>query len=113
MRHVVILNPAKSVRGERYSAIEGKTPKVTPKLTARLLESIDTGNVVGLRDYAIIALLAIKLGRAASPSLPVREFPLFLAPVLLLDGHKNAEHVVFIQLISETTEEGGLTLDFD
>ncbi len=27
-RHVVVLNPALSVRTERYSAVEGRTPKI-------------------------------------------------------------------------------------
>ncbi len=28
-RHVVILNPALSVRGQRYQVVEGKTPEIT------------------------------------------------------------------------------------
>ena len=29
IRHAVILNPAASVRGERYQVVEGKTPEIT------------------------------------------------------------------------------------
>jgi site-specific recombinase XerD len=31
VRHVVILNPAASVRAERYSTVEGKTPEISAK----------------------------------------------------------------------------------
>ena len=34
-RHVVILNPAATVRGERYQAVEGKTPEITPEQARR------------------------------------------------------------------------------
>lgn len=57
LRHVVILNPANSVRGPRYQTIEGKTPEIPKSHIRRLLESIDTNTVVGLRDKAIISLL--------------------------------------------------------
>ena len=30
IRHAIILNPALSVRGERYEVVEGKTPEITP-----------------------------------------------------------------------------------
>lgn len=50
MRHVLILNPALSVRSERYQVIEGKTPEISIEHARRLLRSIDTSHVVGLRD---------------------------------------------------------------
>ena len=51
VRHAVVLNPALSVRGPRYSQREGKTPAfASPKQVRELLESIDTSHVVGLRD---------------------------------------------------------------
>jgi site-specific recombinase XerD len=56
-RHAVILNPALSVRGERYEVIEGKTPEITVQHARKLLGSTDTSTVVGLRDRAIIAIL--------------------------------------------------------
>ncbi len=69
LRHVVILNPANSVRGPRYQTIEGKTPEIPKSHIRRLLESIDTNTVVGLRDKAIISLLvytAVRVGAVAA-----------------------------------------------
>ena len=42
LRHVVALNPALSVRGERYEVVEGKTPAISPEQARTLLASIDT-----------------------------------------------------------------------
>src|SRR5437667_11159181 len=53
-RHAVILNPALSVRGERYQVVEGKTPEITVKDARTLLASTNTSTVVGLRDRAVI-----------------------------------------------------------
>lgn len=67
-RHVVLLNPAASVRGERYQVIEGKTPEITPAQARALLSSISTDQVVGLRDRAIIAVMiytATRVGAVA------------------------------------------------
>src|ERR1700726_3146325 len=57
-RHVVILNPAASVRGVKDEVVEGKTPEITVEQARTLLASVDTGHVVGLRDRAILATLA-------------------------------------------------------
>ena len=68
VRHAVVLNPAASVRGERYQVIEGKTPEISVKQARLLLRSIDTSNVVGLRDRSIIAILiytAARIGAVA------------------------------------------------
>jgi integrase/recombinase XerD len=54
-RHAVILNPALSVRGERYQVVEGKTPEIRVEGARDLLSSIGTstlaraGAVAGLR----------------------------------------------------------------
>ena len=65
-RHAMILNPALSVRGERYQVIEGKTPEITVKDVRTLLASLDTSTVVGLRDRAIIAILVYTAARAGA-----------------------------------------------
>lgn len=68
LRHVIILNPALSVRGERYQVVEGRTPEITIPQARQLLTSIDTSHVVGLRDRAIIAVLiytAVRVGAVA------------------------------------------------
>jgi site-specific recombinase XerC len=56
-RYVIALNPALSVRGERYEVVEGKTPEITVAHARKLLASIDTSHVIGLRDRAILAIL--------------------------------------------------------
>jgi integrase/recombinase XerD len=65
-RHVMVLNPAASVRGERYEVIEGKTPEITAQQARTLMQSIDTGSTVGLRDLAIIGVLIYTAARAGA-----------------------------------------------
>jgi site-specific recombinase XerD len=66
LRHVVLLNPALSVRGERYQVVEGKTPEISIEQARRLLRSIDTSHVVGLRDRAVIAILIYTAARVGA-----------------------------------------------
>lgn len=65
-RHAIVLNPALSVRGERYEVVEGKTPEITVAHARELLASIDTSKVVGLRDRAIVAILIYTASRAGA-----------------------------------------------
>ena len=65
-RHAIILNPALSVRGERYKAVEGKTPEITVKGARALLASINASTLVGLRDRAVIAILIYTAARAGA-----------------------------------------------
>ncbi len=53
-RHLLMLNPAASVRGERYSVVEGKTPAISREHARTVLASIDTTRPAGLRDRAIL-----------------------------------------------------------
>ncbi|WP_406694492.1 tyrosine-type recombinase/integrase [Singulisphaera sp. Ch08] len=57
VRHVVILNPAASARAGRYQVVEGKTEEIKLQYARKLLESIDTRAIVGLRNRAILAVL--------------------------------------------------------
>jgi site-specific recombinase XerD len=77
IRHVMALNPAASVRGQRYQVVEGKTPEISPDQARRLLASIrtskdvsDTDEVeslpVALRDAAIVATLIYTAARAGA-----------------------------------------------
>ncbi len=63
VRHAIILNPALSVRGEKYQVVEGKTPEITKAQARRLIASIDTRTVVGRRDRAVIATLVYTAAR--------------------------------------------------
>ncbi|HLK60590.1 MAG TPA: tyrosine-type recombinase/integrase [Chthonomonadaceae bacterium] len=60
---VVPMNPAHSVRGPKYSIKKGKTPVLSKEDVRRLLDSIDTGHVVGLRDRALIGLMVFSFAR--------------------------------------------------
>jgi integrase/recombinase XerD len=68
LRHAMGLNPAASVRGERYQLVEGKTPEITVDQERALLKSIRPRGVEGLRDRAIVAILiytAARIGAVA------------------------------------------------
>ncbi|APW64289.1 Tyrosine recombinase XerD (plasmid) [Paludisphaera borealis] len=65
-RHVVVLNPATSVKGVKDQVVEGKTPEITVEQARTLLASVDTGHVVGLRDRAVLATLAYTACRAGA-----------------------------------------------
>ena len=65
-RHAVLLNPAASVRTERYQVVEGKTPEISIDQARRLLKRINTSHVIGLRDRAIIAVLIYTAARVGA-----------------------------------------------
>lgn len=66
MRHAVILNPAATVRTERHQVIEGKTPEIGVESARRLLASLDTSHIIGLRDRAILAVLIYTAARVGA-----------------------------------------------
>ncbi len=71
LRHAVLLNPAASVRGERYQLTVGKTPEITVDQERKLLKSIRGRGIAALRDRAIAAILiytAARIGAVASLS---------------------------------------------
>ena len=61
-----MLNPALSVRGERYNVLEGKTPEISIDQARQLLSSLDTTHVIGQRDRAILAILTYTSSRAVA-----------------------------------------------
>lgn len=74
-RHVCILNPAATVRGERHRAIEGKTPEISRDQARQLLASVSTLTPAGLRNKAIIGTLIYTATRAgAIAGLRLRDF---------------------------------------
>src|SRR3954452_5866291 len=66
MYHGVGINPAASVRGPRYSARGGKTPAFHDKQVRDLIDSVDTGDVVGARDKTLLMVLAYTAARAGA-----------------------------------------------
>lgn len=88
-RHVVVLNPAASVKGVKDQVVEGKTPEITVEQARTLLASIKLVDrvkaadgreieipfIVGLRDRAILATLSYTACRAgAAAKLRVGDF---------------------------------------
>lgn len=64
--HVLITNPAASVRGPKHVVKRGKTPVLTAEQARQLLDSIDTSAVVGLRDRAIIGSMVFSFARVSA-----------------------------------------------
>jgi site-specific recombinase XerD len=66
-RHGVLeTNPAAPVRGPAYTYKRGKTPILTAAEAKRLIGSIETDTVVGLRDRALIATMVYSFARISA-----------------------------------------------
>jgi len=63
---VVATNPAHAVRGPKHVVKTGKTTVLDAEQARRLLDSIDTSTVVGLRDRALIALMTYSFARVSA-----------------------------------------------
>lgn len=63
---VVRMNPASAVRGPAYIVKKGKTPVLTAAEARQLLDSIDVGHVVGLRDRALIGVMVYSFARVGA-----------------------------------------------
>jgi len=55
-------NPASAVRGPKHSVKRGKTPVLAPKEARLLIDAIDVTTPIGLRDRALIGLMAYSFG---------------------------------------------------
>jgi integrase/recombinase XerD len=64
--HGIGLNPAASVRGPKYVVHEGKTPAFAKEHVQHLLKSIDTSNIVGIRDKTMLMVLTYTAARAGA-----------------------------------------------
>jgi integrase/recombinase XerD len=60
---VLAANPAHAVRGPTHVVRRGKTPVLTEEQARRLLESIDSSTLVGLRDRALIGVMIYSFAR--------------------------------------------------
>ena len=65
-RHACVINPAATVKAERYAVVEGKTPQIDRDQVRALFKSIDVSNLVGLRDRAILAVLVYTAARVGA-----------------------------------------------
>jgi len=63
---VVPVNPASSVRGPKYVVKRGKTPVLKADQARMLLDSIDTGTIVGLRDRALLGVMCYTFARVGA-----------------------------------------------
>jgi site-specific recombinase XerD len=66
VRQVIAANPAAAVRGPKYSVRKGKTAILTADEARRLLDSIETETLIGLRDRALIATMVYTFARVGS-----------------------------------------------
>ncbi len=57
------MNPAREVKTQKFSRTEGKTPAPPHQEVQRLLDSIDVTHLVGLRDRALLAVMAYTFAR--------------------------------------------------
>jgi site-specific recombinase XerD len=60
---VVATNPAHAVRGPKHVVKTGKTTVLDADQARKLLDSIDTSTVVGLRDRALISVMTFAFAR--------------------------------------------------
>jgi site-specific recombinase XerC len=60
---IVAINPAHAVRAPKYVVKTGKTTVLDADQARKLLDSIDTSTVVGLRDRALISVMAFAVAR--------------------------------------------------
>jgi site-specific recombinase XerD len=73
--HIVVHNPATSVRGPKHVVKRGKTPVLTVEEARKLLNSIETSTVIGLRDRALIGVMVYTFARvSAAVSMKVEDF---------------------------------------
>ena len=63
---VLPMNPASSVRGPRHVVKRGKTPVLTADQARQLLDSIDTSELIGLRDRALIGVMVFSFARVSA-----------------------------------------------
>ena len=63
---VIAMNPANSVRGPRHSVKNGKTPVLGADEARAMLDAIDIGTQIGLRDRALIGLMVYTFARVGA-----------------------------------------------
>ena len=57
------MNPAREVKTERFSRTEGKTPAFVEGEVQKLLGTVETSTHAGLRDRALLGVLAYTFAR--------------------------------------------------
>ena len=63
---VLPVNPAPAVRGPKHVVTKGATPVLSPAEARKLLETIDTGALAGLRDRALLSVMLYSFARVSA-----------------------------------------------
>ena len=63
---ILEVNPAASVRGPRYVVRRGKTPVLSSEEARKLLDSIESNTLIGLRDRALIGTMVYSFSRVSA-----------------------------------------------
>ena len=63
---VLPVNPAAAVRGPKHVVTKGATPVLSPAEARKLLVTIDTGALAGLRDRALLSVMLYSFARVSA-----------------------------------------------
>ena len=66
VNQVLPVNPAAAVRGPKHVVTKGATPVLSPAEARKLLQSIDTGALAGLRDRALLSVMLYSFARVSA-----------------------------------------------
>ena len=66
IHQVLPVNPAAAVRGPKHVVTKGATPVLLPAETRALLDGIDAGSLVGLRDRALLSVMVYSFARVSA-----------------------------------------------
>ena len=66
VNQVLPVNPAAAVRGPKHVVTKGATPVLSSAEARKLLESIDTGALAGLRDRALLSVMLYSFARVSA-----------------------------------------------
>ena len=66
VNQVLPVNPAAAVRGPKHVVTKGATPVLSPAEARKLLDSIDRGSLVGLRDRALLSVMLYSFARVSA-----------------------------------------------
>ena len=66
VNQVLPLNPAAAVRGPKHVVTKGATPVLSPAEARKLLETIDTSALAGLRDRALLSVMLYSFARVSA-----------------------------------------------
>ena len=113
-------NPSASVKGPRHSVTRGKTPVLSGREAGKLLASIPTDTIAGLRDRALIALMTFTFARInAATAMTVGDVFIERGRVWLRLREKGGKqhampaHHTLEECLSAYTEAAGIDKDAD